>query len=197
MKKLLIAAAAVAVAIAAQAATFDWKTDSKAYSIATATIDGGLADGTHYSAATSSNGNTMYNQITSYTATWAYEITFTSAAGSDTISGSLSGDDFSSRLIQANNLSSSVVVQTDPVTPVDYSIVITGTIKDKDGKTWNLTSDAITGTWQVPSLGDIALTTAGPSGWTASGTAPVIPEPTTGLLVLLGVAGLALRRRRA
>ena len=27
--------------------------------------------------------------------------------------------------------------------------------------------------------------------------APVIPEPTTGLLVLLGVAGLALRRRRA
>ena len=195
MKKLLIAAAAVAVAIAAQAATFDWKTDSKAYSIAAATIDGGLADGTHYSAATSSNGNTMYNQITSYTATWAYEITFTSASGSDTISGSLSGNDFSSRLIQANNLSSSVVVQTDPVTPVDYSIVITGTIKDKDGKTWNLTSDAITGTWQVPSLGDIALTTAGPSGWTAAGTAPVIPEPTTGLLVLLGVAGLALRRR--
>ncbi len=28
-------------------------------------------------------------------------------------------------------------------------------------------------------------------------SAPVIPEPTTGLLVLLGVAGLALRRRRA
>ena len=27
--------------------------------------------------------------------------------------------------------------------------------------------------------------------------APVIPEPTTGLLLLLGVAGLALRRRRA
>lgn len=30
-----------------------------------------------------------------------------------------------------------------------------------------------------------------------SPAAPVIPEPTTGLLVLLGVAGLALRRRRA
>ena len=194
MKKLLIAAAAVAVAVAAQAATFDWTT-AKAYSIATATLNAGLANGTHYAAATSGNANTMYNQISSYTATWAYEITFTSATGSDTISGSLSGNDFSSRLIQANNLSSSVVVQTDPVTPVDYSIVITGTIKDKDGKTWNLTSDAITGTWQVPSLGDIALTTAGPSGWTAAGTAPVIPEPTTGLLVLLGVAGLALRRR--
>ena len=197
MKKLLIAAAAVAVAVATHAATFNWKTDSKAYSIATATIDAGLADGTHYAAETSGNANTMANQITSYTASWAYEITFTSGTDTDTISGSLGTGDFTSRMILAKNLSSSLIVQTDPVTPVDYSIVITGTIKDKDGKTWNLTSDAITGTWQVPSLGDIALTTAGPSGWTAAGTAPVIPEPTTGLLVLLGVAGLALRRRRA
>ena len=34
------------------------------------------------------------------------------------------------------------------------------------------------------------------SVWTATGTAPV-PEPTSGLLMLLGMAGLALRRRRA
>ena len=197
MKKLLIAAAAVAVAVATQAATFNWGTEGKAYSIAAATIDGGLVDGTHYAAATSSNGNTMYNQITSYTASWAYEITFTSTAGSDTISGAIGSSDFDSRYILVNGLSSDLIVQTDPVTPVDYSIVITGTIKDKDGKTWNLTSDAINGTWQVPSLGDVNLSTVGPSGWTASGTAPVIPEPTTGLLVLLGVAGLALRRRRA
>lgn len=32
--------------------------------------------------------------------------------------------------------------------------------------------------------------------WTATGSAPV-PEPTSGLLMLLGMAGLALRRRRA
>ena len=42
MKKLLIAAAAVACAVAAQAATFDWTT-AKAYSIAADTIAGGLA----------------------------------------------------------------------------------------------------------------------------------------------------------
>ena len=196
MKKLLIAAAAVAVAFASQAAAFNWST-GKAYSIATATIDAGLADGTHYSAATSSNGNTMYNQITSYTATWAYEITFTSATDTDTISGSLGTGDFSSRAVNLSDLSSALVVQTDPATTIGYSIVFTGTLKDKDGTTWNLTSDAVTGTWDIPSLGDLALATSGPSGWTASGTAPVIPEPTTGLLVLLGVAGLALRRRRA
>ena len=82
-------------------------------------------------------------------------------------------------------------MQTDPSTSVNYSIVITGTIKDGNGATWDLTSDAIVGTWNVPSLGDLALTTAGPAGFTAA------PEPTSGLLLLLGVAGLALKRKRA
>jgi hypothetical protein len=191
MKKLLIAAVAMAVAVAAQAATFSWKTDSKAYSIVATTLEGGLTAGTHYAAATTSNANTMYNQITSYTASWAYEITFTSGSNTDKISGSLSSDDFSSRAVQLDGLSSALIVQTDPVTPVDYSIVITGTIKDGKGATWELTSDAIVGTWNVPSLGDLALTTTGPAGFTAA------PEPTSGLLLLLGVAGLALKRKRA
>ena len=44
---------------------------------------------------------------------------------------------------------------------------------------------------------DISMSAAD-NGYTPVGpTPPVVPEPTTGLLVLLGVAGLALRRRRA
>ena len=38
------------------------------------------------------------------------------------------------------------------------------------------------------------LPAAGADGWT---TVAAVPEPTSGLLLLLGVAGLALRRRRA
>lgn len=191
MRKLLIAAAAVAYAVAAQAATFDWAT-GKAYSITATTIGDGLSAG-YYASATSGNANTMANEITSYAATWAFEITFTSDAGTDKVTGTLAATDFGSRAINKLGLSSGLIVQTDPVTPVNYSIVITGTLKDGKGVDWTLTSDAISGTWDVPSIGDLTLQTAVPAGWTVA----AVPEPTSGLLMLLGFAGLALRRKRA
>ena len=40
---------------------------------------------------------------------------------------------------------------------------------------------------------DFATETAGQGGWKAT----TVPEPTSGLLLLIGMAGLALRRRRA
>ena len=47
----------------------------------------------------------------------------------------------------------------------------------------------------VPSSGNLSWskTMAQTSGWTTT----AVPEPTSGLLMLLGMAGLALRRRRA
>ena len=49
---------------------------------------------------------------------------------------------------------------------------------------------------QVPSSGALTMSWAfstDTAGWTAT----AVPEPTSGLLMLLGMAGLALRRRRA
>ena len=49
---------------------------------------------------------------------------------------------------------------------------------------------------QAASFDIMGSSSATASNWTALGGSPV-PEPTSGLLMLLGMAGLALRRRRA
>lgn len=45
-------------------------------------------------------------------------------------------------------------------------------------------------------LGGNGLNAGGAIAWTVAGSAPV-PEPTSGLLLILGMAGLALKRKRA
>lgn len=192
MKKLLIATAIAVGALASQAASFVWGTTGKAYSIADTTMNAGLAAGQTYGVG-SNNAASMANQIASYNATWTYAITLTKGASSEVLNGTLEAGDFSSRAIYKTGLSSTLFDGASGDNPaiVDYSIVITGTVTDGQSKTWEITSDTIIGQQTYTGIGDLNIETAGPTQWTAA------PEPTSGLMLLLGVAGLALRRKRA
>ena len=188
MKKLMIIAVIALASTLTQAASFNWQTSSKTWGLPKASLDAGLAAGQTYGVG-SANADTMSNQISSYSASWAYTLTLNDGTDTDVLTGSLVSGSFSSRSVNLD-LSSSIV---DPGKDLTYSIVFTGTITDGKGATFDVTSNEITGSWHVNDIGAIGLSTAAPSSWSTAG----VPEPTSGILMLVGLGALALRRRKA
>ena len=195
MKKLMLVLGVAAMAVSVQAASFNWSTGGvKAWGIGTADLTAGLAAGQTYTAggSTKKNADTMSNQITSHSATWAYILTLTDATDASkttTLSGSLTSSSFASRSLTLDLSDDLVTAGSD----LNYTVVFTGTITDANSKTWDVTSDTMSGSWHVNDMGDIKLATAAPSTWSTA----AVPEPTSGLLMLVGLGALALRRRRA
>lgn len=188
MKKVMIIAAVALTASLAQAASFNWLTSTKTWGVPSSALAAGLAAGQNY-AVGSANADTMSNELTSNAATWAYLLTLSDGTSSKEFSGSLTSTSFKSRALN-------LTLSDDIVTPgadLTYSIVFTGTVTDANDKTWDVTANTISGSWHVNDQGDIKLTTAAPSSWSTA----AVPEPTSGLLMLVGLGALALRRRRA
>ena len=188
MKKLMIAAAIVCAAAMSQASTFVWSSTDKAYGPdLTKLVVGHMDPGT---------ANAQYMKTEASSVAWTFVMTLGSGDNTDVVSGSITSSDFSSNKIKVQGLDSDLIPD-HPATPttVPYSIIITGKYTDANEKEWTLTSDAITGNASYSSVTTTDLKTGAPAGWNVTSTD--VPEPTSGLLLLLGVAGLALRRRRA
>lgn len=189
MKKLIVAAALVCTAVVTHAAAFTWMSSAQAYgpAVANLTVPGVYAPGTV-------NADRMKAEGSSQGVTWTYSMILTLTVGttvttSDEITGTITA--YSSNKIAQEVTTDFFSLPTDDSTKnYAWDIVITGT-KTVGTDVYTITSDHITGNRDFTSLTATQINTGVPGQWT------VTPEPTSGLLLLLGAAGLALKRKRA
>ena len=189
MKKLMIAACAVAFAAGVQAASVTWSTSGAFYNTTGPDAWPTVAEGTtaYFVFANSYSQSDLVNDFAAGTVNMTkLEAINSGTVGADgtvaNVTGSttaLSGsqDAYVVLFQDANNMfiSDSLTKGIDELMGVDYTF-----LEEHTGDIWALNGD--------PKGGYVG------AGWY---TAAAVPEPTSGLLLLLGVAGLALRRRRA
>ena len=77
----------------------------------------------------------------------------------------------------------------------DYDFYFVITVDDKQFTSTTKSVGALDAQTSNINFGNMATATQNPANWVGGGEPA--PEPTSGLLMLLGMAGLALRRRRA
>ena len=188
MKKLMIALAAVAMGVAANAASFTWAVSS-----------GYIWDGAETPAKVTSG--TAYLLFAS--ALSQSDLVTAFAADSATAQSTVTTKAVSSASIGSNARIDTTPFTADVTTDqTAYFVIFKG-----DNMYVSITADAA---YAAVGTEDIAFASVTASskksfdaasgysaaGWYSAASAPV-PEPTSGLLMLLGMAGLALRRRRA
>ena len=200
MKKLMIAFAAIAMAVCAQAATVSWaitnvKNDnglltkgseyvffytSAAEAQSAATAFAALA-GTGADAVQSAMNSASWSGTKKATAAGAFSVGSSTAMGGVTLSNSdlgLSGE--------TRYYALAVIFDTETITDESNYIVATGTAT---------TAGVVT---KADAASQNAAFTIGSQASNTSWNAvAAVPEPTSGLLLLLGMAGLALKRKQA
>ena len=192
MKKLMMAMAVVLTAVAVQAAGYSWKS--------------GMSGGVLFT-----TDNTQL-----YTAVGAATLYLFNAADlsqADLVAGFAGGksiaSDYSGKAVKTAALTTGSKITTTAITTEiasgTYDFFFATEYSYKDTKYLYVSSlkedlaYAGTGSTSIQ-FTDLANSKTGldaASGFTAGGTYSSVPEPTSGLLLLLGMAGLALKRKNA
>lgn len=191
MKKLMIACVAVAMAAVAQAASINW-TITNIYSPADSSAKIAANSMSAWLFVTANSTDVTTIKTTTMAAVQAVLdsgdltglSTLAAAHASNTAAGTIGGatglTGFSSGTLTAFAL---VIDSTDLATANNYFLV-------SDGATKDAVFTSATGV-KMFGWGDQTSYTQGAGKWSA------VPEPTSGLLLLLGMAGLALKRKVA
>ena len=188
MKKVMIALAAVAAGVAAHAATVDWSLTVTAsgtdYSASTYKVY--LVDATKWDALAAVTADTFTDNSIVYGQT-----TFAAGTGKSATSKTYAtNDSLGDKGAYASALSDTVVAAGSTL---DVYYVILDTAKTPNEY---FASEKATLTGRLATGTEIKTGFVSVANSAVSFTA-VAPEPTSGLLMLLGIAGLALKRRRA
>jgi len=182
MKKLIIAVSAIAMAVVANAAAFDWSTTGTIYgptgdSVATTggftayLFDTGTVTQTALVTALRDGGSiTDYTALSSYTTDSAAKVATTA---------------FTASISAGTSVTAYFAIVQD-----DY-VYISGS---KSGAAQDVGTTKFSFGSQSTNSANVFDSTA---SYSSAGWYQTVPEPTSGLLMLLGMAGLALRRRRA
>ena len=188
MKKLMILLSAVAFAAVTQAASVDWVTAKDTIKAYDGTSAKGMAvyllnaDSSAYSKLIADLAS---GEVTASTLSSSAAYLGSSTTGTTTKKAGLVSDTATSATLTSGST---------------YNLAYLVFDKDGENKDYFYVSSTAQGkAWQAGTETTQELATA--AGWdttSAAGTwTAVAPEPTSGLLMLLGMAGLALKRKRA